>query len=142
MNQKAILRILLEASVLPDLLRHGSSLVILSRAQNPCRDNKVFLRWLLTFFLWTLLIISTAHAQQVDSILNRVYPDKLINIEADTLLANIKKADSVTRAFQSGVDSVFQDFRKQISYINSTRNKLQNKIDSLNNLQLPIQKIY
>jgi hypothetical protein len=93
-------------------------------------------------FLLLFLTNSLSRAQQLDSVLNKLNPDSLFTLKTDTLLSNkIRKADSVTRAFQSGVDSVYADYQKQISTINNTRNKLQHKMDSLNKLQLPTQKL-
>jgi hypothetical protein len=94
------------------------------------------------FFLVVFLIAGAAQAQQVDSLLNKINPDSLFTLKADTLLTNkIQKADSVACAFQSGVDSVKSDYQKQISTINNARTKVQHKIDSLNNLQIPTQQL-
>ncbi|MBX2895775.1 MAG: hypothetical protein KF763_10055 [Cyclobacteriaceae bacterium] len=93
-------------------------------------------------FLLVLLITGSAQARQVDSLLNKLNPDSLLTLKADTLLTNkIQKADSITRAFQSGVDSVKADYQKQINAINNARTKVQHKIDSLNNLQVPTQQL-
>lgn len=93
-------------------------------------------------FLGVFLITSAAQAQQVDSLLNKLNPDSLFTLKADTLLSSkIQKADAITRAFHSGMDSVKADYQKQISTINNARTKVQHKLDSLNNLQLPTQKL-
>ncbi|MBX2916851.1 MAG: hypothetical protein KF856_16400 [Cyclobacteriaceae bacterium] len=95
-----------------------------------------------TFFVLVLLVASTANAQQFDSLLHKINSDSLFTLKADTLLTNkIQKADSVTRAFQSGVDSVKTDYQKQINTINNARTKVQYKIDSLNSMQVPTQKL-
>jgi hypothetical protein len=88
--------------------------------------------------LLVVFISGAAHAQQ----LAKVNPDSLFKLRPDTLLTNkIKKADSVTLAFQSKVDSIQQGYQKQINNLNATRNKLQSKIDSLNNLKVPTEKL-
>jgi len=88
------------------------------------------------------LITCSAQAQQVDSLFNKLNPDSLFRLKPDTLLTNkIKKADSVALAFQSKADSIQLGYQKQINNLNATRNKLQQKIDSLNNLKVPTQKL-
>ncbi|MCE7864718.1 MAG: hypothetical protein DYG99_14345 [Bacteroidetes bacterium CHB5] len=93
-------------------------------------------------FLWVFLITGAAQAQQVDSLLSKLNPGSLFALKADTLLTSkIQKADSVTSAFQSRADSVKADYQKQISTINNARTKVQQKIDSLNKLQIPTQRL-
>lgn len=88
------------------------------------------------------LITGAAQAQQVDSLLSKLNPGSLFALKADTLLTSkIQKADSVTSAFQSRADSVKADYQKQISTINNARTKVQQKIDSLNKLQIPTQRL-
>jgi hypothetical protein len=68
--------------------------------------------------------------------------DSLFRFNPDTLINNkIKKADSVALAFQSKADSIQLGYQKQINNLSATRNKLQQKIDSLNNLKVPTQKL-
>jgi hypothetical protein len=93
-------------------------------------------------FLLILFISGTTHAQQLDSLMGKLNPDSLFRLKPDTLIFNkIKKADSVTLAFQSKADSIQQGYQKQINTLNTTRNKLQFKIDSLNNLKVPTEKL-
>jgi len=93
-------------------------------------------------FLLVLLIACSAQAQQLDSVFAKLNPDSLFRLNPDTLLTNkIKKADSITLAFQSKADSLHNSYQQQLNSINDTRNKLQQKIDSLNNLKAPTEKL-
>ena len=93
-------------------------------------------------FLLVFLITCSAQARQVDSFFSKLNPDSLFRLKSDTLLTNkIKKADSVALAFQSKADSLQLGYQKQINNLSATRNKLQQKIDSLNNLKVPTQKL-
>lgn len=84
----------------------------------------------------------SAQAQQVDSLFSKLNPDSLFRLKPDTLLINkIEKADSVALAFQYKTDSIQLTYQKEINNLNATRNKLQQKIDSLNNLKVPTQKL-
>ena len=88
------------------------------------------------------LVACSAQARQVDSLFSKLNPDNLFRLKPDTLLnAKIKKADSVALAFQSKADSIQLGYQKQTHNLNATRNKLQQKIDSLNNLKVPTQKL-
>ena len=93
-------------------------------------------------FILVFLIACSAQARQVDSLFNKLNPDSLFRLKPDSLLTNkIKKADSVALAFQSKADSIQLGYQKQIHNLSATRNKLQQKIDSLNNLKVPTQKL-
>jgi hypothetical protein len=84
-------------------------------------------------FILTLLS-QLALAQQWDS-LNLTLP-------TDTLLQNsITKADSITTAFQTKADSLNSLYQSQFTKIETERSKVQSKIDSLNNLKLPTEKL-
>ncbi len=93
-------------------------------------------------FLLVFLIACSAQAQQVDSLFSKLNPDSLFRLKPDTLLTSkIKKADSVALAFQSKADSIQNNYKQQVNSINAKRNKLQSKIDSLNNLKIPSEKL-
>ncbi|MCC6836229.1 MAG: hypothetical protein IT213_14675 [Cytophagales bacterium] len=93
-------------------------------------------------FLLVFLIACSAQAQQVDSLFRKLDPDSLFILKPDTLLTiKIKKADSITLAFQSKADSIQHSYQQKLNKINAARNKLQQKIDSLNNLKLPTEKL-
>ncbi|MBN8653033.1 MAG: hypothetical protein J0L67_16495 [Cytophagales bacterium] len=92
--------------------------------------------------LLVFLIACSAQAQQVDSLFSKLNPDSLFRLKPDTLLTNkIKKADSLALGFQSKADSLHNSYQQQLNSINATRNRLQQKIDSLNNLKVPTQKL-
>jgi len=92
--------------------------------------------------LLVLFVAGTTQAQQLDSVLAKINPDSLFRFKPDTLLnTKIKKADSITLAFQSKVDSLHDSYQQQLNGINATLNKLQHKIDSLNNLKVPTEKL-
>ncbi|HRE68679.1 MAG TPA: hypothetical protein PLM56_17480 [Cyclobacteriaceae bacterium] len=96
----------------------------------------------LLLFLLVFLLAGSVQAQQLDSLFNKLNPDSLFRLKPDTLLTTkIKKADSITLAFQSEVDSIQQGYQNEINHLNATRNKLQSKIDSLNNLTVPTEKL-
>lgn len=96
----------------------------------------------LLLFLLVFLLAGSVQAQQLDSLFNKLNPDSLFRLKPDTLLTTkIKKADSITLAFQSEVDSIQQGYQNEIDHLNATRNKLQSKIDSLNNLKVPTEKL-
>jgi hypothetical protein len=96
----------------------------------------------LLLFLLVFLLAGSVQAQQLDSLFNKLNPDSLFRLKPDTLLTTkIKKADSITLAFQSEVDSIQQGYQNEINHLNATRNKLQSKIDSLNNLTVPTEKV-
>ena len=89
-----------------------------------------------------LFVAGTAQAQQLDSVFAKLNPDSLFRLKPDTLLTNkIKKADSITLAFQSKADSLHSSYQQQFNSINASRNKLQHKIDSLNNLKVPTEQL-
>ena len=95
-------------------------------------------------FLLLFSSVGWVHAQQVDSLFNKLNTDSLFTfkLKADTLLTTkIKKADSVTLAFQSKADSLHNSYTQQVNNINAKRNKLQSRIDSLNNLKIPTEKL-
>ncbi|MCW5911182.1 MAG: hypothetical protein KIT62_08920 [Cyclobacteriaceae bacterium] len=93
------------------------------------------------FFLLVLLAFPGS-ARQSDSLAGRINTDSLFSLKADTLLtAKIKKADSVTQAFQSKADSIHNHYQRQVAEIDAARNKLQHKIDSLNNLEIQTGKL-
>ena len=101
------------------------------------------MKYLLVFGLLFCTVL--VYGQQQDSLSNKLrLADSLsqhVN-QIDSLLSGkIKKADSVTLAFQSKADSIQNSFQQEINSINATRNNLQHKIDSLNNLKLPTGKL-
>jgi hypothetical protein len=86
------------------------------------------------FVFFLLFLTNLVFAQQWDS-LNFTLP-------TDTLLQNsITKADSITNVFQTKADSLNNLYQSQFTKIETERSKVQSKIDSLNNLKLPTEKL-
>lgn len=86
------------------------------------------------------ILILTSHlalAQQWDSL-----SFELPTLPQDTLLQkSIYRADSITNAFQNKADSLNNFYQDQFTQLDAQRSKLQSKIDSLNNLKLPSEKL-
>lgn len=75
-----------------------------------------------------------ALAQQWDTV-NFILPiDKLLQ-------KSIRKADSITNSFQFKAYNLNNLYQKQFSTLDSARDKIQSKIDSLGNLKLPTEKL-
>jgi hypothetical protein len=84
--------------------------------------------------LFFVFVTNLVLAQQWDS-LNIV-------LSTDTLLQkSIQKADSITESFQSKADSLHAVYQSQLSKIDQATNRIQAKIDSLNQLKLPTEKL-
>lgn len=83
----------------------------------------------------SILIFNQALAQQQPN-------SWLFSAPADTLALNsIYKADSIALTFQTKADSLNAEYQAQLSKITSAQIRLQSQADSLNNLQLPTDKI-
>ncbi len=79
------------------------------------------------------LIASLAFSLQVDSL--------TYILKTDTLFKSIHKTDSIITSFQSKADSFHIIFKKQVGRIDSIKNLLATKIDSLRNINLPTEKL-
>jgi hypothetical protein len=89
------------------------------------------MRYALLIFL--LSVVASLQAQQVDSLLNRLSLDSIPVAKTDAL-------DSIQYSFYGKSDSLKLEYKSKFNSIDSTRNGLQAKIDSLNALQLPTDK--
>jgi len=88
-------------------------------------------------FIALIFIAHLVNGQKWDSLTM-----KLTSLPVDTLLLeSINKADSITLAFQTKADSLSALYQNQFSKIDSTRNLLQAKLDSLNKLKLPTERL-
>lgn len=83
-----------------------------------------------------LVAANLAHGQSLDSLVNGLLPDTLIKHHTDTLTSLISKADSITIAFQQKADSLSGVIEKQLNFIESRQQHLQQKLDSLQQLKL------
>lgn len=93
-----------------------------------CIPMRFGLSILLTFLL------AYAQAQQLDSLL------KTTAVNPDSLRLPPSPVDSVQQAFYHGADSLKQAYHNRMSALDSSRQRVQSRIDSLQNLQLPTDK--
>jgi hypothetical protein len=92
---------------------------------------------LLQLILLLLFLSYGALAQQRDSV-----RFNLPTHPQDTLQQkSIHKADSITNSFQAKADSLNTVYQNQFTKIDAQRSHVQYKIDSLNNLKLPTEKL-
>jgi predicted nuclease with TOPRIM domain len=87
--------------------------------------------------LTLILIASGAFAQNADSVLNSV-EDRINSI--DSLKVPKTPLDSIQTSFYKGADSLKSEYRTKLAKLDSSKNKLQSKIDSLGSLNLPTEK--
>lgn len=89
-----------------------------------------------------VLLFSTdlAWSQSPDIIMSN-WQDSLELKPSDSIVALIKKADSITLAFQVKADSLNGVFERQLNYIENTQQHLQQRLDNLQQLQLPTESI-
>lgn len=92
------------------------------------------MRYLLIFAF--IVVVSAAVAQTPDSVLNRL--NERVNI--DPLKLPDARLDSIQTCFYKGADSLKSEYRARLAKLDSSKNGLQSKIDSLSSLNLPADK--
>ncbi len=87
--------------------------------------------------LTLILFASGAFAQKADSVLNRV-EDRFNSI--DSLKLPQTPLDSIQTSFYKGADSLKAEYQYKLAKLDSSKKKLQSKIDSLSSIGMPTEK--